>query len=71
MQPVNGVADACSVLAENILRQDTTYDEIERRLFSQVYERTKNFQEAARLLGIDWRTLRARVKSGTGTNAKA
>jgi transcriptional regulator with AAA-type ATPase domain len=63
----DGVADACRVLAEHVVRQNTTYAEIERRLFTQVYERTqKNCKEAARLLGIDWRTLRARVKAGGG-----
>lgn len=62
----DGVAHACRLLGESILRRDTTYDAIERRLFTEVYARTRNFQEAARLLGIDWRTLRARVKADGG-----
>jgi DNA-binding NtrC family response regulator len=65
LRPADSVTDACRVLAEVVLRQGATHGEIERRLFTQVYERTqKNCQEAARLLGIDWRTLRARVKAG-------
>jgi transcriptional regulator with AAA-type ATPase domain len=66
----DGVADACQVLAESILRRDTTYDEIERRLFTQVRERTTSLQEAARMLGIDWRTLRARVNAGQERHGK-
>ncbi len=63
-RPADGIANACSVLAETVLRRDTTYADIERRLFTQVYERTNNFQEAGRVLGIDWRTVRAHVKAG-------
>jgi transcriptional regulator with AAA-type ATPase domain len=62
----DGVSNACRVLAETILRRDTTYDEIERHLFTQVYEHTNDFQKAGRLLGRDWRTVRARVKAGSG-----
>jgi transcriptional regulator with GAF, ATPase, and Fis domain len=68
-RPADSVADACRVLAESIIRRDSTYKEVERRLLIQVYEGTGSFQEAARLLGIDWRTLRARVKAGSGQDA--
>jgi transcriptional regulator with AAA-type ATPase domain len=65
-RPADGVAAACQVLAESMLCRDTTHDEIERRLFTEVYKRTQSYQEAARVLGIDWRTLRARVKASGG-----
>jgi DNA-binding NtrC family response regulator len=61
------VGAACEVLAESVNGRDITWTEIERCLFARVHERTGSYQEAARLLGVDWRTLRARVNSGRKT----
>jgi transcriptional regulator with AAA-type ATPase domain len=52
---------ACETLAEAILNRTLAYGEIERRLLRLVHARTGSYQEAARLLGVDWRTLRRRV----------
>jgi DNA-binding NtrC family response regulator len=65
--PGDRLARACEVLAEQVNGRDLTCAEIERCLFTRVYERTGSFQEAARLLGIDWRTLRTRVNQSRKT----
>jgi DNA-binding NtrC family response regulator len=54
---------ACATLAEAVLGERLGYDEIERRLFGLVHARTGSYQEAARLLRRNWRTVRARVKA--------
>jgi transcriptional regulator with AAA-type ATPase domain len=59
--PADGVADACAMLADAVRSEALPYDEIERRLFQLVYEQAGSYQEAARLLQRDWRTLRARL----------
>jgi Sigma-54 interaction domain len=55
------VNKACETLAEAVVRQLLPYDEIERRLFCSVYDRTGSTRKAARVLGRDWRTVQARV----------
>jgi hypothetical protein len=57
-------AEACETLADAVVRRDISYDEIERRVFRRVHDRTGGYQEAARLLGCDWRTVQARVTGG-------
>jgi transcriptional regulator with AAA-type ATPase domain len=59
--PGDALAQACEVLAEAVRSKALPYDEVERRLFQLVYERAGSYQEAARLLQRDWRTLRARL----------
>ncbi len=58
------VAQACATLAATVVNQTLSYAEIERRVFSLVHAQTGSYQEAARLLKLDWRTLRARVATG-------
>jgi transcriptional regulator with AAA-type ATPase domain len=54
---------ACATLAGALLDRTLAYAEVERRVFRLVYRRLGSYQEAARLIGIDWRTLRARVQA--------
>jgi DNA-binding NtrC family response regulator len=55
---------ACETLARALLNRTLAYGEIERRLLRLVHAQTGSYQEAARLLGVDWRTLRRRVAEG-------
>ena len=57
------VAQACETLVAAMLNKTLSYDEIERRVYRLVHARTGSYQEAARLLKLDWRTLRARVSA--------
>ncbi len=54
-------ADARRGLAEAVAAGSLTADELERRYFTLVYAGAGNLQEAARRLGRDWRTLRAKL----------
>jgi hypothetical protein len=58
------VGQACDTLAAAVLNRTLAFDELERRLFRLIHARTGSYQEAARLLNVDWRTLRARVQTG-------
>ena len=57
------VGQACGTLAAAVLNRTLAYEEIERRLFRLIHTRIGSYQEAARLLNVDWRTLRARVRA--------
>jgi DNA-binding NtrC family response regulator len=63
--PGNGdpVAGACATLADAVLHKRTTYKEIRRQLVTLVREGTLTAQEAAKLLGIDYRTLQSYMKA--------
>jgi DNA-binding NtrC family response regulator len=63
------LAGACKTLAEAVLQENTTYDEIERRLFSLVCNGTPSMAAAARRLGRDSRTVQARLKAGHASAA--
>ena len=63
-QSQDRVGQACDTLAAAVLNRTLAYDELERRLFRLIHARTGSYQEAARLLNVDWRTLRARVQTG-------
>jgi DNA-binding NtrC family response regulator len=61
--PCDPVAEACATLADALLSQKTTYDEIERQLFTLVRGGTPTAKEAASRLGLrDYRTLQARLR---------
>jgi hypothetical protein len=45
MPPADGAADTYRLLAESVLRRGTTYDEIERRLFTRVMSRPRIFRK--------------------------
>jgi DNA-binding NtrC family response regulator len=62
-RPPIPLTDACATLAGAVLNQVLPYAEIERRVFGLIHARTGSYQEAARLLKLDWRTLRARTAS--------
>jgi Sigma-54 interaction domain len=55
---------ACATLAGEVMAGRLSHEQIERAVFAEVYRRAGSYQEAARLLGVDWRTLRARVSDG-------
>ncbi len=57
------MTEACETLAAAVVGQALPYEAIERQLFRLVHARAGSYQEAARLLKLDWRTLRARVRS--------
>jgi transcriptional regulator with AAA-type ATPase domain len=57
----DGVAQACELLASAIVSEALPFAEIERRVFRVVHARSGSYQEAARLLQLDWRTLRSRL----------
>jgi hypothetical protein len=61
LRRADAVESACAALADDVAAGRRSYDEIERRLFTLVYERAGSWQEAGRLLGRNWRTVKARV----------
>jgi transcriptional regulator with AAA-type ATPase domain len=60
--PCDPVAGACEVLAGAVLEEKTTFEKIKRRLFTLVLAGTPTAKEAARRLGLDYRTVQAWVK---------
>jgi DNA-binding NtrC family response regulator len=62
--PVDPISGACEALAEAVLNEKTTYEEIKRRLFTLVRRGAATAKEAARRLGLrDYRTVQAYAKS--------
>ena len=57
--PRKGCADQ---LAEELQAGRLTADELLRRYCSIVYAQTRNYEEAARRLGLDRRTVKAKVE---------
>jgi transcriptional regulator with AAA-type ATPase domain len=62
--PCDPIAGACKTLADAVLDEKTTFEEIKRRLFTLVRSGTPTAKEAARRLGLrDHRTVQAHVKA--------
>ncbi|HEY8750604.1 MAG TPA: sigma 54-interacting transcriptional regulator [Tepidisphaeraceae bacterium] len=59
--PTRASADAGTLLARELEAGSLTADELLRRYCSLVYSRTKNFEETARRLKLDRRTVKAKV----------
>jgi hypothetical protein len=57
-----GAARLYAALADEVAAGRLGYDAVERGVFAEVYRRAGSWQEAGRLLGVDWRTVRARVQ---------
>ena len=53
--------DAADELAVRLRRGTLTADDLLQRYIEVVYSETKSLQETARLIGIDWRTVRAKL----------
>ena len=53
--------DAADELAVRLRRGALTADDLLQRYIEVVYSETKSLQETARLIGIDWRTVRAKL----------
>jgi transcriptional regulator with GAF, ATPase, and Fis domain len=60
--PGDPVAGACEVLAGAVLDEKTTFEKIKRRLFTLVLAGTPTAKDAARRLGLDYRTVQAWVQ---------
>ena len=57
--PEPAQADPIVPLVRAILARSRTFDNIRRSVFQQVYQSCGSYQQAAELLDIDWRTLKA------------
>jgi hypothetical protein len=53
---------ACDPFPTAVLHQALPVDEIERRVSFILYAQTGSYQAGARLLKLNWRTLRARIQ---------
>ena len=53
--------DAADELAVRLRRGTLSADDLLQRYIEVVYAETKSLQETARLIGIDWRTVRAKL----------
>ncbi|MFO0879809.1 MAG: sigma 54-interacting transcriptional regulator [Gemmataceae bacterium] len=53
---------ACAALADEVVAGRRSYNEAEQRVFTLVYRQAGTWQEAGRLLGRDWRTVKRIVE---------
>jgi transcriptional regulator with AAA-type ATPase domain len=61
--PCETVVGACETLAGAVLDEKTTFEKIKRRLFTLVLAGTPTAKEAARRLGLDYRTVQTWVEA--------
>lgn len=61
LQSVAVVGDPRQTLADDVLHGRLTATQLERRYATLVFAQTGSYQEAARVLGCDWRTLRGKI----------
>ncbi len=64
--PAASPATAAERLADKLQSGELTADELVRRYCSLVYSQTRNYEETARRLGLDRRTVKSKVHARTG-----
>ena len=64
--PTGGGATAAGRLAEELHTGKLTADELVRRYCALVYSQTRNYEETARRLGLDRRTVKSKVQPASG-----